>query len=871
MSILDIFKSKKVLDSSPAVQNDIYDSNVSQKAGMGGINYIDSHAYEIDRIDISQITPLRTFDNMPHNLAGIAYKNYSSWQNYAASVGSNNSLQQYSQHILNRLSYQECANLATDSMISKAVDVITRELFKSGGRWINSHLDIDNFEMILNSLNFYNKIRLGVQRALEYGGAFLYINTDDTDLSLPLYLNERTASTNKITGLTVIEPWQAAPVQVNSFNPLKENYMEPELWWVLGASSTVHKTRLIPVVFYSVPDLIKPLYNYLGLPLSFYMKNYVSNADTVRQSISDLVLRFRTKIIKTTAQKIADPQTQARVKYMNATSNNLATLLLAKDEEWIETVTSLSGMDNLLSQMYELMTASTRGIPVTKLLGLSPRGFNATGEYDENNFYDVIDGYSQTVVVPVMERLAEYILCFKAGILSEPKYEFNPRKQIRPKEQAEINNLKADYISKLIMSGVIAGRDAIKAISEDNFKFDWIDMADYKVPENPEVEQEMFNKFLDEWKESEHKRDENGRFAKMEGAKNSGGPENNNKELETLIKKRDILIDEWNKKYINFRFDDPSTWGENITHLSHKERVDKVLAAIKKNGVDLEKYNISISENRFGQTSVYLTYKGYRIRISDHMNSDYFNTANYRLSISDIEDTLPGILEIIDTSSEINKIRAEEAKKARRLEYEQKKESRQNKRASEASEVEAKAKEYMELHKDFPYQEELKKLVDKAVKWYMNGSSSKLKLPDSKERYRIKQAYKEKAEKDLPQAEKNILKVSRMALSGNNEYYPAPTQDMIDKYGLENEDIYLNSKYSKEIHSKYPEIDYDDLIRIIGTSLYTPKAVEAYTTEKGYQGYKFTTKSEKYGYDVKVDMVKYPHWYEIKNAELNKI
>ncbi len=358
--------------------------------------------------------------------------------------------------------------------------------------------------------------------AYEYGGAFLYINTDDTDLSLPLYLNERTASTNKITGLTVIEPWQAAPVQVNSFNPLIENYMEPDLWWVLGASSTVHKTRLIPVVFYSVPDLIKPLYNYLGLPLSFYMKNYVSNADTVRQSISDLVLRFRTKIIKTTAQKIADPQTQARVKYMNATSNNLATLLLAKDEEWIETVTSLTGMDNLLSQMYELMTASTRGIPVTKLLGLSPRGFNATGEYDENNFYDVIDGYAKSTVVPLMEQLAEYILCFKAGILSEPKYEFNPRKQIRPKEQAEINNLKADYISKLIMSGVIAGKDAIKAISEDNFKFDWIDVEDYKVPENPEVEKEIFNKWMDSWKESDHDRDENGRF------KNKGGSSESN-------------------------------------------------------------------------------------------------------------------------------------------------------------------------------------------------------------------------------------------------------------------------------------------------------------------------------------------------------
>lgn len=561
MSILDIFKSKKVLDSSPVDLND---------KGMGGINYIDSHAYESRDINLSEIAPIRTFDNMPAELSNMAYRNFSSWQNYAASVGVNNSLQQYSHHILNRLSYQECANLATDSMISKAIDVITREIFKSGGKWISAHLDIENFEMVLNSLDFYNKIRLAVQRALEYGGAFIYINTDDTNLSLPLYLNEKTAQKNKITGLTVIEPWQAAPVQVNSFNPLKANYMEPDLWWVLGASTSVHKTRLIPVVFYSVPDLIKPLYNYLGLPLSFYMKNYVSNADTVRQSISDLILRFRTKIIKTTAQKIADPQTQARVKYMNATSNNLATLLLAKDEEWIETVTSLSGMDNLLSQMYELMTASTRGIPVTKLLGLSPRGFNATGEYDENNFYDVIDGYAKSVVIPIMEKAAEYVLCFKAGILEEPKYEFNPRKQIRPKEQAEINNLKADYISKLIMSGVVTGKDAIRAISEDNFKFDWIDLEDYKMPENSEVEQEIFNKFLDEWKESEHDRDENGRFT------GNGGSESNKDDIQAKIDSLNSIDFSKDNKLPNLNQDTLEQYGfEDKPVVLKKEVIDK--------------------------------------------------------------------------------------------------------------------------------------------------------------------------------------------------------------------------------------------------------------------------------------------------------
>ena len=612
MGLLDIFRSEKIK---------VEDSNIDK------VQYVDSRMYESRNINITDIAPIRTFDNMPADVAGLAYRNFSSWQNYAASIGVNNSLQQYSHHILNRLSYQECANLATDSMISKAIDVITREIFKSGGKWISSHLDIENFEMVLNSLDFYNKIRLAVQRALEYGGAFIYINTDDTNLSLPLYLNEKTASTNKIKSLSVIEPWQAAPVQVNTFNPLKNNYMQPDLWWVLGASTTVHKTRLIPIVFYSVPDLIKPLYNYLGLPLSFYMKNYVSNADTVRQSISDLVLRFRTKIIKTTAQKIADPQTQARVKYMNATSNNLATLLLAKDEEWIETVTSLSGMDNLLSQMYELMTASTRGIPVTKLLGLSPRGFNATGEYDENNFYDVIDGYASSVVIPAMEKLAEYILCFKAGVLDEPKYEFNPRKQIKQKEQAEINNLKADYISKLIMSGVITGKDAIRAVSEDNFKFDWIDLEDYKMPENPEVEKEIFNQWMDSWN-NKIKIEDDDIDVYIEGA-----------EWRTLKNGKRVLIDRETGELLlgggdieNEQRVRPEEWGTAYTEYSGKGQVAVNFLLDKKEGyvpdvITVAGYGVDIP---YGEPNSYKSNgkkkKGYGIaHIIDERNEQGIN------------------------------------------------------------------------------------------------------------------------------------------------------------------------------------------------------------------------------------------------------
>ena len=92
MSILDIFKSDK---------RQVEDSNTDK------VQYIDSRMYESRNINITEIAPIRTFDNMPAELSNIAYRNFSSWQNYTASVGMNNSLQQYSSHILNRLSYQE--------------------------------------------------------------------------------------------------------------------------------------------------------------------------------------------------------------------------------------------------------------------------------------------------------------------------------------------------------------------------------------------------------------------------------------------------------------------------------------------------------------------------------------------------------------------------------------------------------------------------------------------------------------------------------------------------------------------------------------------------------------------------------------------
>ena len=121
------------------------------------------------------------------------------------------------------------------------------------------------------------------------------------------------------------------------------------------------------------------------------------------------------------------------------------------------------------------------------------------------------------------------------------------------------------------MSGVVTGKNAIRAISEDNFKFDWIDLEDYKMPENSEVEQEIFNKFLDEWKESEHDRDENGRFT---GNGRSG--KNNNEEIQEKIDSLNSIDFSKDNKLPNLNQDTlEQYWFEDKPVLLKKNIVEK--------------------------------------------------------------------------------------------------------------------------------------------------------------------------------------------------------------------------------------------------------------------------------------------------------
>ena len=52
---------------------------------------------------------------------------------------------------------------------------------------------------------------------------------------------------------------------------------------------------------------------------------------------------------------------------------------------------------------YQLVAAAA-GVPATKLLGTSPKGFNATGEFEESSYGEELESIQQHDLSPLVNR-----------------------------------------------------------------------------------------------------------------------------------------------------------------------------------------------------------------------------------------------------------------------------------------------------------------------------------------------------------------------------------------------------------------------------------------------------------------------------------
>lgn len=414
-----------------------------------------------------------------------------------------------------------------DEMTAKFI-----ELIRTSDTENNDDDKIDKINEFLNKFQIKELFNKAAALNGYFGGCLIFIDTGDDDLLSAL---DEKSLNHSIKNFVLVEPINTYPGRYNSTNPLSPNYFVPETWFVLGQE--VHASRLLYLAADEVSMLLKPAYNFYGIAPAQIAADSVSHFIKDREAVSRLLHKYSLLVFKTdmgSALYNGNPEElYSRVKVLADFRDNDSVIIIDKEDEDIITVTtSMAGITDVVRLSLELMPIMFRQ-PLTKFLGISPGGMNATGESDENNWNEYVLSQCEKQFRKPVKRLLELIQYNLFGEVDE-NIDFIFKVQSSNDESKEVNNnkIKADTYVQLVTSGVISPEEARKALAEDEKSgFNSIDVD--AVPEHVDMgsNEDLFGNLsldwdpfaYDEFDESKVHRKTNGQFG-------SGGSSSENNE-----------------------------------------------------------------------------------------------------------------------------------------------------------------------------------------------------------------------------------------------------------------------------------------------------------------------------------------------------
>ena len=377
------------------------------------------------------------------------------WINALTSLNTGFSNQQYSWYNYQVVNYWEASALQQDPLMNKVLNILSTTPLSKGGEIQDEDLDINVKYYIQQK---YNKLKINeilcscLKTSFSQGGCLLYMDFGDINLSEPLDLKRINIKTFR--GFKLIEPINVAGLNVNTAEPSKQNYMEPENYYIVGLG-VVHKSHFLKFIQNEPPLILKPLCLYFGFPLTTLIKQDIANTNMVSQSIAELIGRFRYVFLKTPRENFAGSQVQnfkERLEAIALLKDNYQIDALSTEEDIVQINTQLAGLKENEEFFYQIISSKTN-IPFTELMGKSADGMNATGEGDRKNWYDKVINIQQSFKSQLLT-----ILGIVAG-LEDGKYKeildyyFYPLETLNQREQTELTKAKLEIAKTMLDIG----------------------------------------------------------------------------------------------------------------------------------------------------------------------------------------------------------------------------------------------------------------------------------------------------------------------------------------------------------------------------------------------------------------------------------
>lgn len=377
------------------------------------------------------------------------------------------------------IGFQACAILTQNWLINKACLLPTKDAirpnytvdFKGSDEVFEEDKDrIKDMQAISDDKQKFDikeVARVFAEKKRQFGQSLAYPVIEGVNYEEPFNIDAIKLGSYK--GMTVIDPvWYNVELDSEAImNPESLRFFKPT-YFELPNGTRVHYTWAQFGVNGEVPDILKSTYRFGGYPIPQLIYERAYAAEKVANEAPMLAQSKRLLVadINVAAYLTNTAETVEKLKAISQFRDNWGVMTKRPGDSVQQIDTSLTDLDEVIMTQYQL-TAAAAGITATKLLETQPKGFNSTGDYEDDQYKLTLTSIQEDDFAPLLEMHYRCLAMSKYGLDREFTVHFEEIDTPTEKERAEINEIYSRTYATYVNAGVITGDEVRERLKED--------------------------------------------------------------------------------------------------------------------------------------------------------------------------------------------------------------------------------------------------------------------------------------------------------------------------------------------------------------------------------------------------------------------